>query len=423
MNGARPEEPSPAEAWLPRRALVVGLARSGLAAATALAGRGVQVVAADRSPDVDAGRLGGLGVELRLGTEEEALLEGVELVVKSPGVPAESVLVAGARSRGIPVWSEVELGYRLLPAGSRLIGVTGTNGKTTTTELLGAILRSAGRTVEVAGNVGRALTDAALTAVEGSWIVCELSSFQLEDVHTLACDVAILLNLEPDHLDRHGSFAAYRAAKLRVFERARAKVVPRGFGIDGIEFAADDRLPAEPLIPGRHNRENAAAATAAARALGVPDDAIAEALRTFPGVPHRLELVRELHGVRWVNDSKATNTAAARRGVAAYDAPLRLILGGSLKGEDFNPFVRDLPASVRSIYLIGAASDELADALDAAGRQYARAGDLATAVSRAAADAEPGDVVLLSPACASYDQFANFEERGATFRRLVEELW
>ena len=422
MSGARPEGPSPAEAWLPRRALVVGLARSGLAAAAALAERGVQVVAADRSADVDAGRLGGLGVELRLGTEEEALLEGVELVVKSPGVPAESVLVAGARSRGIPVWSEVELGYRLLPAGSRLIGVTGTNGKTTTTELLGAILRSAARPVEVAGNVGRALTDAALTAAEGSWIVCELSSFQLEDVHTLACDIAVLLNLDPDHLDRHGSFDAYRAAKLRILERARAKVVPRGFGIDGIEFSADDQLPTEPLIPGRHNRENAAAATAAARAAGVPDDAIAEALRTFPGVPHRLELVRELHGVRWVNDSKATNTAAARRGVAAYDAPLRLILGGSLKGEDFNPFVRDLPDGVRSIYLVGAASDELADALDAAGRQYARAGDLATAVSRAAADAEPGDVVLLSPACASYDQFAHFEERGDTFRRLVEEL-
>jgi len=337
-------------------------------------------------------------------------------------VPAESPLVAGARSRGLPVWSEVELGYRLLPAGSRLIGVTGTNGKTTTTELLGAILRAAGRPVEVAGNVGRALTDAALVAAEGSWIVCELSSFQLEDVHTLACDVAVLLNLEPDHLDRHGTFDAYRAAKLRIFERARAKVVPRGFGIEGIEFSADDPLPAEPLIPGRHNRENAAAATAAARAAGVPDDAIADALRTFPGVPHRLELVRELHGVRWVNDSKATNTAAARRGVAAYDAPLRLILGGSLKGEDFGPFALDLPANVRSVYLVGAASDELAAALDTAGRAYTRAGDIATAVARAAADAEPGDVVLLSPACASYDQFANFEERGDTFRRLVEEL-
>jgi UDP-N-acetylmuramoylalanine--D-glutamate ligase len=422
VSGTPPEEPSPDGTWLPARALVVGLARSGLAAAAALVGRGVEVVAADRSPDVDAGRLGGLGVELRLGTEEEALLEGVELVVKSPGVPAESPLVSGARSRGVPVWSEVELGYRLLRRGVRLIGVTGTNGKTTTTVLLGAILGAAGRRVEVAGNVGRPLTDAALAAAEDSWIVCELSSFQLEDVHTLACDVAVLLNLEPDHLDRHGTFEAYRDAKLRIFERARAKIVPRGFGIEGIEFSVDDDLPAEPLIPGRHNRENSAAATAAARAAGVPDDAIAEALRTFPGVPHRLELVRELDGVRWVNDSKATNTAAASRGVAAYDAPLRLILGGSLKGEDFGPFVRDLPANVRSIYLVGAASDELATALDGAGREYVRTGDIATAVARAAADAEPGDVVLLSPACASYDQFANFEERGDTFRRIVEEL-
>jgi UDP-N-acetylmuramoylalanine--D-glutamate ligase len=346
----------------------------------------------------------------------------VDLVVKSPGVPAESPLVTGARLRGVSVWSEVELGYRLLPPGSWLIGVTGTNGKTTATELLGAILRAAGRPVEVAGNVGRALTDAAEAAAEGSWIVCELSSFQLEDVHTLSCDVAVLLNLEPDHLDRHGTFDAYRAAKLRIFERTRVKVVPRGFGIDGIEFSADDALPAEPLIPGRHNRENAAAATAAARAADVSDDAIAEALRTFPGVPHRLELVRELHGVRWINDSKATNTAAARRGVAAYDAPLRLILGGSLKGEDFGPFTRELPATVRSIYLVGAASDALATALDAAAHAYVRAGDIPTAVSRAAADAEPGDVVLLSPACASYDQFASFEERGHTFRRLVEEL-
>ncbi|HJQ51427.1 MAG TPA: UDP-N-acetylmuramoyl-L-alanine--D-glutamate ligase [Gaiellaceae bacterium] len=422
MSGPRPDEPSPDRTWLPRRALVVGLARSGRAAAAALVRHGVHVVAADRSPDVEVGRLGALGVELRLGTEEEALLAGVDLVVKSPGVPDESPLVAAAHAAEIPLWSEVELGYRLLPAGTRLIGVTGTNGKTTTTELLGAILRAANLSVEVAGNVGRALTDAAETAAEDSWVVCELSSFQLEDVHTLACDVAVLLNLEPDHLDRHGTFDAYRAAKLRIFERARAKVVPRGLGIDGIEFSVDDPLPAEPLIPGRHNRENAAAATAAARAAGVPDDAIAQALSTFPGVPHRLELVRELRGVRWVNDSKATNTAAARRGIAAYDAPLRLILGGSLKGEDFGPFARDLPRNLRSIYLIGAATDELAAALDAAGRSYDGAGDLSTAVTRAAADAEPGDVVLLSPACASFDQFANFEERGDTFRRLVEEL-
>jgi len=414
MSRTRPEAP-----WLPRRALVLGLARSGRAAALALARRGVEVVAADRSRDVDPGRLEAAGVEVRLGSEEEALLDGVELVVKSPGVPAESPLAEAARMRSIPLWSEVELGYRLLPEGTHLIGVTGTNGKTTTTELLGAILRAAERPTEVAGNVGRALTDAAEEAEAGSWVVCELSSFQLEDVVTLACDVAVLLNLEPDHLDRHGTFEAYRAAKLRIFERAAACVVPRGLGLAGIEFSADDPLPVEPRIPGAHNRENAAAATAAARAAGVPEEAIAEALRSFPGVPHRLELVRELRGVRWVNDSKATNTAAARRGVTAYgDAPLRLILGGSLKGEDFGPFIRDLPPTVRSIHLIGAASDELAVALEAAGRSYDRAGDLATAVEYASAEARPGDVVLLSPACASFDQFENFEQRGEEFRRL-----
>jgi UDP-N-acetylmuramoylalanine--D-glutamate ligase len=419
MSGTRPTEP--ALEWLPRRALVIGLARSGQAAALALARRGVEVVAADRSSGVDGGRLAAVGVEVRLGSEEESLLEGVQLVVKSPGVPAASPLVVAARARGIPIWSEVELGYRLLP-GNPLIGITGTNGKTTTTELLGAILRAAGRRVEVAGNVGRALTGVAEEIEPGATVVCELSSFQLEDVHELSCDVAVLLNLEPDHLDRHGTLAAYRDAKLRIFDHARARIVPRGMGLDGIEFAADDPLPAEPLIPGLHNRENAAAATAAARAAGVGDDAIAAGLSTFTGVPHRLELVRELRGVRYVNDSKATNTAAARRGAAAYDAPLRLILGGSLKGEDFAPLARELPANVRSIYLIGEASDELAAALDAAARSYSRDGDLVHALAHAHGDAEPGDIVLLSPAAASFDQFGDFEQRGDTFRRLVAEL-
>jgi UDP-N-acetylmuramoylalanine--D-glutamate ligase len=382
----------------------------------------VEVVAADRSAGADAGRLAAEGVEVRLGSEEESLLDGVELVVKSPGVPAESPLATAARARAIPVWSEIELGFRLLPGNNPLVGVTGTNGKTTTTELLAAIFRAAGREVEVAGNVGRALTDVALRIEPATTVVCELSSFQLEDVHTLACDVAVLLNLEPDHLDRHGTFEAYRDAKLRIFERARVKIVPRGLGLDGIEFAADDPLPAEPHIPGAHNRENAAAATAAARAAGVDDAAIAEGLRTFAGVEHRLELVRELDGVRYVNDSKATNTAAARRGVAAYDAPLRLILGGSLKGEDFAPLAREQPAKVRSVYLIGEASDQLAEALDAAGREYTRDGDLEHALAHAHADAEPGDIVLLSPAAASFDQFESFEERGDTFRRLVERL-
>jgi UDP-N-acetylmuramoylalanine--D-glutamate ligase len=385
-----------------RRALVYGLARSGVAATTALEARGDEVISVERDKEDDLG-----------------LLFDVDLLVTSPGTPGARPLVAAARELGIPVWSEVELGWTLL-APRPFIGVTGTNGKTTTSELLGAIFRAAGRAVAVAGNVGTPLSS--IEAPEDAWIVCELSSFQLEDVHELACEVAVLLNLEPDHLDRHGTFERYRDAKLRIFERARQKVVPRGSGFAGIQFSADDPLPAEPLMPGLHNRENAAAACAAARAAGIPDAAIAEALRTFPGVAHRLELVREQRDVRWVNDSKATNTAAAQRGVAAYDAPIRLILGGRAKGEDFAPFVRALPPNVASVYLVGEASDELAATLDGAGRAYARAETLARAVELAAADVQSGDVVLLSPACASYDQYSDFEQRGEDFRRLVLAL-
>jgi UDP-N-acetylmuramoylalanine--D-glutamate ligase len=386
------------------KVLVYGLARSGVAAAAALEARGDDVVRVD----------GELGNE-----DELRLLDGAELVVKNPGVPGARPLVVEARRRGIPVWSEVELGWRLL-APRPFIGVTGTKGKTTTSELLGEIFRAAGREVVVAGNVGRPLS--AVEAPDDAWIVCELSSFQLEDVHELALEVAVLLNLEPDHLDRHGTFERYRAAKLRIFERARRRVVPRGLGLEGIEFTGDDPLPAEPRLPGRHNRANAAAATATARAVGIPDEAIAKALREFRGVPHRLELVRERDGVRWVNDSIATNTLAARAGVEAFDAPVRLILGGRAKGEDYNAFARALPERVAAVYLVGEASDELAEALDAAGRTYERAGTIERAVEVAADASKPGDVVLLSPACASYDQFANFEKRGEEFRRLVSKL-
>jgi UDP-N-acetylmuramoylalanine--D-glutamate ligase len=380
---------------LPQRVLVLGLARSGKAAAAALARRGVDVIAADRELGNDA---------------DLALLDGVELLVKSPGVPREAPLVDDAARRGIEIWSEVELGYRLLRP--RLIGVTGTNGKTTTSELLGVMLGA-----PVAGNVGRALTELDGKIEPGDRVVCELSSFQLEDVHELACEIAVLLNLEPDHLDRHGSFEAYRAAKLRIFERAETKIVPRGLGLGGIEFSADDPLPAEPLIRGAHNRENAAAATAAARAAGASEQQIAEALRTFPGVPHRLELVRELNGVRYVNDSKATNVAAALRALAAYeDEPVHLILGGYRKGEDFAPLAAAIGPNVKTVHLIGDTATELAHAIPEAQGD----GDLESAL--AAIDPEPGDVVLLSPACASYDQFRDFEERGEEFRRLVQNL-
>jgi UDP-N-acetylmuramoylalanine--D-glutamate ligase len=384
------------------RALVYGLARSGRAAAERLTERGDEVVQVDRS----------LGNEGDVG-----LLDGVDVVVKSPGVPGDVPLVRAARERGVPVWSEVELGFRLLPAGTRLVGVTGTNGKTTTTELLGEIFRAAGRDVAVAGNVGTPLT----SVRSADWVVCELSSFQLEDVETLACDVAVLLNLEPDHLDRHASVEAYRDAKLRIFERSRARVVPRGLGLEGIEFSADDPLPAEPLLRGAHNRENAAAATAAARAADIDDGAVATALRTFQGVPHRLELVGEVGGVRFVNDSKATNVAAARRALAAYAGePLHLILGGSLKGESFAPLAEALGANVLSIHLVGEAAPSLAAALGA--RPAHDDETLDAAVAHAAHEARPGDVVLLSPACASYDQFENFEQRGDLFRELVAQI-
>jgi UDP-N-acetylmuramoylalanine--D-glutamate ligase len=384
--------------------LVLGLARSGLAAAAALERRGVEVVRADRE----------------LGNDEDlGLIGGVGLLVKSPGVPAEAPLVAAARERGVPVWSEIELASRLLP--NPILGVTGTNGKTTTAEWLGFMLGA-----PVAGNVGRALSELDGEVEPEQLVVVELSSFQLEDVDRFRPRIAVLLNLEPDHLDRHGSFEAYRDAKLRIFENqteADTAVVPRDLDHEvrahRVEFAADDRLPAEPSLRGAHNRENAAAAVAAARAAGAGEGEIIRGLRDFRGVPHRLELVAERGGVDYVNDSKATNVAATLRALAAYeDEPLRLILGGSRKGEDFAPLAAALGPNVRAVYVIGETADELARAIP----DTIRAGDLATALERAATAAQPGEVVLLSPACASYDQFRDFEERGEEFKRLVANL-
>jgi UDP-N-acetylmuramoylalanine--D-glutamate ligase len=393
-----------------RRVLVLGVARSGEAARAALDERGVDVVVADR----------------KLGNDEDvALLEGVDVLVKSPGVPGDAPLPAAARERGIPIWSEIELGYRLL-TDNPIFAVTGTKGKTTTSELLGHILGA-----PVAGNVGRPLTTLVGAIEPGRPIVCEVSSFQLEDVHEFAPAIAVLLNVERDHLDRHGSVEAYRAAKLRVFENQGPEavaVLPRSFGPVGgaarrVEFAGDDPLPAEPLIPGPHNRENAAAAVAAAREAGADEVEIARGLATFPGVPHRLELVREHGGVRWVNDSIATNTLAVRRALATYDAPIQLILGGRAKGEPFDELAGAVAsANVVRAYLVGEAAQPLARALGDARVPFVLATTLESAVGQAASAARPGDVVLLSPACASYDQFRDFEHRGEEFRRLVENL-
>ena len=410
---------------LPARVLVLGLARSGRAAVATLAARGVAVVAHDASETTD---VAGLEADVHLGAWDDAFLEGVGLVVKSPGVPGTAAPVRAARARGVQVISEIELGARLL--AHPLIGVTGTNGKTTTTALLGAILEAAAWPVEVAGNIGRPLSGLVGAVDDGAWIVCELSSFQLEDVDTLRPRVVVLTNLEPDHIDRHGSFDAYAEAKLRAFAQqgpGDVAVVPRGFGpVPGsarrLEFSAEDPLPAEPRIPGAHNRENAAAATAAAVAIGVPDEAIARALETFPGVEHRIEEVATVEGVLYVNDSKATNAAAALRALRSFPGRRKhVILGGLGKDEPYDALAAAFAEGDRA-YLIGAAADQVAAALDAAGVPYVRAGALDLALSAAAESAAEGDVVLLSPACASFDQFESFERRGEEFRRLVQKL-
>jgi UDP-N-acetylmuramoylalanine--D-glutamate ligase len=385
----------------------------------------MDVVAHDADAALDAGDL---DADVRLGEWDDALLENVGLVVKSPGVPDAAAPVAAARARGIEVVSEIELGARLLP--NPLIGVTGTNGKTTTTALLGAILAAGDVPVEVAGNIGRPLT-ALVGAVEAeAWIVCELSSFQLEDVATLRPRVAVLTNLEPDHLDRHGTYEAYARTKLRIFERQLEEdvaVVPRGFReVPGaarrVEFAGDDALPAAPRIPGAHNRENAAAATAAARAIGVPDAAVAEALATFPGVEHRIEEVATVSGVLYVNDSKATNAAAALRALASFPGRRKhVILGGRGKAEPYDVLAAAFGDRDRA-YLIGEAAPQIAAALDSAGVTYVRSETLEQGLADAASAADVSDVVLLSPACASFDQFTSFEHRGEEFRRLVQKL-
>ena len=370
-----------------------------------------EVVAADRT----------LGNDTDLG-----LLDGVDVLVKSPGVPGEAPLVAAARERGIPVWSEIELAARLLP--NPLVGVTGTNGKTTTTELLGAMLRRSGRPATSARALERARRGARAASL-GRLRALELPARGRRGAPA-ADRRAAQPRAGPPRPARHlrgatatPSCGSSRTRPRRTSRSCRAASARFPGAARRIEFSADDELPAEPLIPGAHNRENAAAATAAARAAGIGDEAIAAALTSFAGVPHRLELVAEIDGVRYVNDSKATNTAAARRALTAFDAPLHLILGGSLKGERFDEFAQDVArANVAVAYLIGEAAEPLAVDLGYANVPFFLATTLERAVAEAASTAQPGEIVLLSPACASYDQFRDFEHRGEEFRRLVENL-
>jgi UDP-N-acetylmuramoylalanine--D-glutamate ligase len=395
--------------------LVVGMARSGTAAVRMLREHGDVVAVDSGTPDLPA------DIDAHLGVDGVELLDTAATVVKSPGVPNDAPVIVAARERGVPVLGELELAWRLLP--NRFVAVTGTNGKTTTTELLGAIWREAGLPVALAGNVGTPLSSLVGEVDPEATIVCEVSSFQAEDSEALAPDTALLLNIAEDHLDRHGTMDAYRDAKLRLFRNQtpeQVAVVPPGFEVPGkgrrVEFGPLP-LPAEEIrLRGEHNLENARGAAAAAIASGVPEDAVAGALRTFAGVPHRLEEVGSVNGVLYVNDSKATNVSSAVRGIEAFEGGVHAILGGSLKGGGFEGLREAVASRCVAAYLIGEAADRLEQ--DLAGTvPLHRCGDLATAVRDARA--EPGEVVLLSPACASFDQFRDYEERGERFRALV----
>ncbi len=450
MTTSRP--PLPAGPYL-----VVGLARSGVAAAEALLARGERVYGTDSGNPAAAGRLAELGVELELDGDGTGLLSDVRTVVKSPGVPAEAPVIAAARERGLDVIGELELGWRLLP--NRFVAVTGTNGKTTVTEWLGHTFREAGAPVAVAGNVGTPLAAVAAAGLDAeATIVCECSSFQLEDSVAFAPEVAVLLNVTPDHLDRHGTLAAYAEAKLRIFGNQTTddtaivdaddeivgnialpgEAIREPYGIDAcvdeqrcaISFADGEirdsggvLVRAEELpLAGEHNVRNAMAVAAAALAAGIDREAVAAGLRSFAGVPHRLERVRELRGVAYVNDSKATNVAAAAAALEAFGSGVHAILGGSLKGGGFEELLPAIAAHCAACYLIGEAAPRLREDLGNAGVPLHDAGDLATAVAAAAAAAAPGETVLLAPACASFDAFRDYEERGEKFRELVEAL-
>ncbi len=412
--------------------LVVGLKRSGLAAARTLAARGEEVIAVDAGlPDVE----GLHGVEVHTAAEGVELLDRAGAVIKSPGVPAQAAVVAAARERGVPVLGELELGWRLLDR--EFVAVTGTNGKTTTAELLGHLHRRAGVPVAVAGNVGTAVTG--LKVEPGGVVVCEASSFQLEDTVAFAPEAAILLNVEADHLDRHGTLAQYTSAKLEAFVRqgpGDVAVLPEGFpdpagralrvrfgpggeldDRDGALWWRGERLiaHAELALRGAHNRQNAGAAAAACLARGMDLEAVRVGLATFAGVAHRLEEVARRDGVLYVNDSKATNVASTLVALASFDAPVHLILGGQGKGQDFAPLRAPVARRCAGAYLIGEDARRIGEAI-ASGTHT---GALERAVAAASAAAAPGEVVLLSPACASFDQFADFEARGEAFRALV----
>ena len=413
-------------------ALVVGAARSGVALANHLTAKGERVRLVDQKSEADlADAVAQLppAVDLRLGGYDDGVLAGVDVVYASPGVPWDSALLEQARKRGIAVSSEIDLFLRLCPG--TVVGITGTNGKTTTTALTGAILAAGERPVVVGGNIGDTVLDRLAEITPDHWVVLELSSFQLESVDKPHLHVGVILNITPDHLDRHKSFERYVDLKARAIEFAGADDFAVLNGRDEVVKGLANRtrahvvwfdrhrpLPPMPL-PGRHNMENALAAAAVGRIAGLADDVIDAAVRSFKGVEHRLELVGEWGGVRWYNDSKATNPDAGRVALSSFpNTPVVLIAGGYGSGFELGDWLADVLANVEAVVLMGASADVLAEGLRNHPR-VVRAANLDEAVERAAALARPGGVVLLSPAYKSFDMFKDYEDRGRQFKAAV----
>jgi UDP-N-acetylmuramoylalanine--D-glutamate ligase len=442
-----------------KRVLVVGLARTGIATALFCAARGARVTATEERGEAEvaeaAAKLRAAGCVLELGGHREETFFAQDLIVPSPGVLPTMPPLAGARAQGIAVWSEIELAWRFLRG--RLVAITGSNGKTTTTSLIGHILETAGIPVLVAGNIGTPLISRVETSSDSSVTVAEMSSFQLEIIESLRPDVGLLLNLTPDHLDRHASFEDYGRAKARIFENqvendaavinaddpaaaqhaparpqvfwfSRLKRVASGaflrgdelvFRRDGTETVLLQR--ADIGLRGEHNVENVLAASAAALLVGAQPAAIAKGVHSFAGVEHRLEFVAEIGGVSFCNDSKATNVDATLKALDAFPGHVLVILGGKDKGGDFTLLREPLRQRASLALLIGAAAGKIAAQLGDA-VPIEMAGTLDRAVRGAFERARPGDTVLLAPACASFDQFENFEHRGRVFKQLVRQL-
>ena len=439
--------------------LVVGLARTGVATSVFCAARGARVTATDSRTETEIGeaiaKLKDAGVMLELGSHREKTFLEQDLIVPSPGVPADEAHLQAARAKGIAIWSEIELAYRFMKG--RLIGITGSNGKTTTTSLVEHILKTAGMQTILAGNIGTPLIGCVDAMKDDSCTVVELSSFQLELIDTFRPNISVFLNLTPDHLDRHHTFEAYGAAKAHIFENqtgedaailnaddaattpyapslprvywfSRKQRVAQGTYVRGEEIvfrqdgAEEILLKLEDIpLAGAHNVENTLAASAAARLAGAPASAIAKGVRSFAGVEHRLEFVAEIAGVRYYNDSKATNVDATLKALEAFPGRILVILGGKDKGSDYAPLQKPLREKAILALLIGAAAEKIEKQISGS-VALDRAETLERAVETASHAAQRGDVVLLAPACASFDQFQNYEHRGRVFKDLVRQL-